>query len=584
MATETKALHTAAGHLHSLPDGVLIDVLSALRPAEQLPCRTLCRHVKRAYAERGVADCLEALVDSWCPRALWNSGQRDRIPVPPMLLPTAWYCSDHFPVPGSLEMFCYLIADPTTPPTSLLEILDRAIGHYRPLVVWPSSPLTAVIRKWVRHLETLRGISTLLSQQAETTLATLAADVAAMHTRGIRVEGLAAVTSDVSKGDRAIFDHFAASGNLVCFRSEPIMHLLSENSHPRLPVPLQALLACIQQSSTLSDRGARRHTIFFPHHAVGSHTLNYSGGKDAHQRMIEELRAIEIPPEVVLQNLANSGLLKVPLTAPLHVTILTGNAVGDPDMCKGQLFHTLNLESVILPLNSPGLASCCPELRHVTMPVALRQVPEQMLRSCAKLQEVLFDKCPHLHEIGRCAFEWCPSLERILFPRNLRNISIGAFRGAGRVRVIDLRQAPHLEFIGKMCFSDCPLLAQIHLPDSVKGIGEQAFAMLPSLEAVHLGSFLSELTSIGMRVFEACPKLREICFPPRLEHLGTVALSCSSLALLDLSACALLCSVAPQIASLYSADTIVRLHPQCERLRSTFCGKVEISLAPSLSI
>ena len=169
---------------------------------------------------------------------------------------------------------------------------------------------------------------------------------------------------------------------------------------------------------------------------------------------------------------------------------------------------------------------------------------------------------PHgLLNISPSAFEDCDNLTSINIPDTVTSIGDNAFIGCKSLTAIKIPNS--ITSIGNSAFDECDNLKSIELPNSVISIGERAFAWCGLLTALNVAkgnpNYCSEngvlfnkdkttliqypackddktysipdsVTSISIKAFNNCWKLKEIIIPDRVESIGEYAFyNCNAL-------------------------------------------------------
>lgn len=134
-------------------------------------------------------------------------------------------------------------------------------------------------------------------------------------------------------------------------------------------------------------------------------------------------------------------------------------------------------------------------IRHVLLPLGLREIGDATFIRCGELQEIILPG--GVEYIGKHSFAYCESLREVCFPAALRMIDDYAFELCRNLESLEFPQG--LEAIGRCAFSMCDRLERVALPDSLK--------------------------EVGVLAFYRCKSLKELAFPQGLEKLDTHALA-----------------------------------------------------------
>ncbi len=140
----------------------------------------------------------------------------------------------------------------------------------------------------------------------------------------------------------------------------------------------------------------------------------------------------------------------------------------------GAFLNCSSLTEVVLPSHLESLGEAVfkdnSNLKKIILP-PLKVLPENLLRNCFKLEEIIIPDTVEVIEEG--CFHSCVALKKVVFGKNVREIGAYAF---------------------KRCLS----LERVEFPDTLKIIGDKAFEGAKELKFV---KFNSELQHIGKAVF-----------------------------------------------------------------------------------
>lgn len=188
-----------------------------------------------------------------------------------------------------------------------------------------------------------------------------------------------------------------------------------------------------------------------------------------------------------------------------------------------EAFYRTGLSSISLPQNVKCSQNCfsdCKELKEVTLPKNMEEVPAGMFDGCSGLTAINWPES--LVQIGKYAFNSCKSLKETILPESLKEIENAAFANSGLVKV----ELPNeLKKIGNAAFSGTNLL-NVRIPNYTN-CGSDCFANCKQLEEVRLPLNMLEVPS---RMFEGCSKLEIIDWPEGMVKIGEGSFSgCKSL-------------------------------------------------------
>lgn len=190
------------------------------------------------------------------------------------------------------------------------------------------------------------------------------------------------------------------------------------------------------------------------------------------------------------------------------------------------------------------------ELTKVTISAGITEIPRELFKGCANLEEVVFPETltgiglysfaecgkltgvefpEGLKTIGTHAFVDCVNLEEAIFPETLTEIGSYAFTRCKKLLVVEL--PGKLEKIDMGVFSECASLKSIQIPSSVTNVAFWAFYNCTSLESL----IFQKGETTGKRylegsAFEGCSSLKEVELPAEMElKAGDVFNKCTSL-------------------------------------------------------
>ncbi len=133
-------------------------------------------------------------------------------------------------------------------------------------------------------------------------------------------------------------------------------------------------------------------------------------------------------------------------------------------------FFNSGLTSIVLPENinlEDGIFAKCENLKSVSLPTSLTQIPTEMFHSCCSLKSFVIPS--NIKKIGHYAFASCRELENIIIPNSVEEIGEGAFYSNDSLKNITLPES--ISKIGNIAFEHCTNLSSINIPSSVKQLG-----------------------------------------------------------------------------------------------------------------
>ena len=190
------------------------------------------------------------------------------------------------------------------------------------------------------------------------------------------------------------------------------------------------------------------------------------------------------------------------------------------------------------------------ELTKVIISAGITEIPRELFKGCANLEEVVFPETltgiglysfaecgkltgvefpEGLKTIGTHAFVDCGNLEEAVFPETLTEIGSYAFARCKKLLAVEL--LGKLEKIDMGVFSECASLKSIQIPSSVTNVAFWAFYNCTSLESL----IFQKGETTGKRylegdAFEGCSSLKEVELPAEMElKAGNVFSKCTSL-------------------------------------------------------
>ncbi len=271
-----------------------------------------------------------------------------------------------------------------------------------------------------------------------------------------------------------------------------------------------------------------------------------------------------ISTEIGSYAFAGTGLRS--LSLPFAVTSVGAGAFVDTGI---ESFDMTELRSM-----GTDAFSGCGSLRSVTIPSALKEIPDGAFGDCAALAEVEFEEGSQLSFIGVNAFRGCGALAGIDIPLSVLGISNGAFARCTSLRSIVVPSS--VEYIGRGVLAGCTSLEAyagrlpfdgerfgyyftsgnsydngavpsslkkvtvmsayeiaermfygcggietVILPSTILTVGDRAFWGMTSLTSLELPY---GMTGIGMRAFGKCTSLSSLTVPDSVTEIGEEAL------------------------------------------------------------
>lgn len=163
-----------------------------------------------------------------------------------------------------------------------------------------------------------------------------------------------------------------------------------------------------------------------------------------------------------------------------------------------------------------GALAECTELREVTLPPELQEIPDELFSGCSRLRQL--PVCAGVTRIGAGAFEKT-GLTQVEIGGKTQSIGAGAFQECVTLQFADLGAA-ELTSLPDQIFRRCSALSSVTLPAGLKAIGERAFQYCNALAGIALPSGLE---TIRDEAFRGCGTLAELTLPDGLEDIGAGA-------------------------------------------------------------
>lgn len=172
-----------------------------------------------------------------------------------------------------------------------------------------------------------------------------------------------------------------------------------------------------------------------------------------------------------------------------------------------------SLQSVTLPNNIISIGDSvfkgCASLESISIPNSVTHIDTSAFEGCSYLQSVRLPNS--LIAIGSSAFKGCASLARITIPNTVTNIDTSAFEGCSYLQSVTL--STNLIAIGSSAFKGCGSLERIVIPLSVQYIDDEAFKNCSSLSVVTVNRRITNITNLGVSVFDGCNASLKIIVP-----------------------------------------------------------------------
>ncbi len=171
------------------------------------------------------------------------------------------------------------------------------------------------------------------------------------------------------------------------------------------------------------------------------------------------------------------------------------------------------LQSITLPSNLVAIGSSafkgCGSLASITIPNGVTNIDSSAFENCSYLQSVTLPT--NLVTIGSSAFKGCGSLGSITLPNCVANIDSSAFENCSYLQSVTL--STNLVTIGSSAFKGCGSLGSITIPSSVQHIDSNAFENCSSLSVVTVNRRITNITNLGVSVFDGCNASLKIFVP-----------------------------------------------------------------------
>ena len=149
------------------------------------------------------------------------------------------------------------------------------------------------------------------------------------------------------------------------------------------------------------------------------------------------------------------------------------------------------------------------QLQKVTVPAAVKALPENMFRDCTSLNAVTFASGSQLQTIGKWAF-MSTAVAAIEIPEGVTELSDGVFKNC--LSLTEITLPSNLVSVGGGCFYNCKALTTVNVCADNLTIADRAFYSCESLETINSANPLqlsSDISKLGME-FEGCKSLKAV--------------------------------------------------------------------------
>lgn len=149
------------------------------------------------------------------------------------------------------------------------------------------------------------------------------------------------------------------------------------------------------------------------------------------------------------------------------------------------------------------------QLQKVTVPAAVKALPENMFRDCTSLNAVTFASGSQLQAIGKWAF-MSTAVAAIEIPEGVTELPDGVFKGC--LSLTEITLPSNLVSVGGGCFYNCKALTTVNVCADNLTIADRAFYSCESLETINSANPLqlsSDISKLGME-FEGCKSLKAV--------------------------------------------------------------------------
>lgn len=149
------------------------------------------------------------------------------------------------------------------------------------------------------------------------------------------------------------------------------------------------------------------------------------------------------------------------------------------------------------------------QLQKVTVPAAVKALPENMFRDCTSLNAVTFASGSQLQTIGKCAF-MSTAVAAIEIPEGVTELPDGVFKNC--LSLTEITLPSNLVSVGGGCFYNCKALTTVNVYADNLTIADRAFYSCESLETINSANPLqlsSDISKLGME-FVGCKSLKAV--------------------------------------------------------------------------
>lgn len=149
------------------------------------------------------------------------------------------------------------------------------------------------------------------------------------------------------------------------------------------------------------------------------------------------------------------------------------------------------------------------QLQKVTVPAAVKALPENMFKDCTSLNAVTFASGSQLQTIGKWAF-MSTAVAAIEIPEGVTELPDGVFKNC--LSLTEITLPSNLVSVGGGCFYNCKALTTVNVCADNLTIADRAFYSCESLETINSANPLqlsSDISKLGME-FEGCKSLKAV--------------------------------------------------------------------------
>lgn len=149
------------------------------------------------------------------------------------------------------------------------------------------------------------------------------------------------------------------------------------------------------------------------------------------------------------------------------------------------------------------------QLQKVTVPAAVKALPENMFKDCTSLNAVTFASGSQLQAIGKWAF-MSTAVAAIEIPEGVTELPDGVFKNC--LSLTEITLPSNLVSVGGGCFYNCKALTTVNVCADNLTIADRAFYSCESLETINSANPLqlsSDISKLGME-FEGCKSLKAV--------------------------------------------------------------------------